>query len=112
MDLSLLHIGVILICIIDSVDPNQMLESKCSNIDEIDAMASSIRAKYQQLKMMKARDYKSSSFKKSSGLFETAQELKIEQEIFELGKVLKRKLKSILSEDQMKYLKYKLLFLK
>ena len=53
---------------------------------------------------MKARDYKRSSFKKSSGLFETAQELKIEQEIYELGKVLNRKLKNIINENQMKNL--------
>ena len=104
MDLSLWHIGVIFICIIDNVEPNQMLKSKRSNIDEIDAMASTIRAKFQQLKMMKARDYKRSSFKKSSGLFETAQELKIEQEIYELGKVLNRKLKNIINENQMKNL--------
>ena len=106
MDLSVLHIGVIVIFIIENVESNQMLERKSSNIDEIDAMASTIRAKYQQLKMMKARDYKRNSFKKSSGLFETAQELEIEQEIFELGKVLKRKLKNILNEDQMKNLMF------
>ena len=97
MDLSLWHIGVIFICIIDNVEPNQMLKSKRSNIDEIDAMASTIRAKFQQLKMMKARDNKNSSSDKRSELFETVQELEVEQEIFQLGKVLKRKLKNILN---------------
>ena len=57
---------------------------------------------------MKARDYKRSSFKKSSGLFETAQELKIEQEIYELGKVLNR---NLLCSDYvlMRYISQKLL---
>ena len=55
--------------------------------------------------MMKARDNKNSSSDKRSELFETVQELEIEQEIFQLGKVLKRKLKNILNGDQIEYSK-------
>ena len=106
MDLSLLHIGVILICIIDNVESSPMPEVNINNIEDIDTIVSSIRAKYQQLKMMKARDNKNSSSNKRSDLFKTVQELEIEQEIFQLGKVLKRKLKNILNEDQIEYLKF------
>ena len=106
MELSLLHIGVIVICIIDNVKSSPITEGNINNIEEIDAIVSSIRAKYQQLKMMKARNNKNSSSNKRSDLSKIVQELEIEQEIFQLGKVLKRKLENILNEDQIKYLKF------
>ena len=106
MELSLLHIGVIVICIIDNVKSSPITEGNINYIEEIDAIVSSIRAKYQQLKMMKARNNKNSSSNKRSDLSKIVQELEIEQEIFQLGKVLKRKLENILNEDKIKYLKF------
>ena len=99
--------GVILLLTASNGEGSKTQESSNSIEDEIGAMVSKMIAMSQELRMLKAREEsKKMSANKSLSLLFMAKEVKIARTILELGKTLKEKLKTVLSEDQITELNF------
>ena len=103
----LLISGVILLLTASNGEGSKTQESANSIEDEIGTMANKMIAMSQELKMLKLREEnKNMPANMSPSLLFMAEKVKIAQTILELGKTLKEKLKTVLSENQIKELNF------
>ena len=102
--------GFILFLTASNGEANQPQEKTNSTEGEIDEMVRQLIAMTQELRLLKAEEHGNVAYNEnedissqnSPSLLVMAKEIKVEQKILELGEKLKKHLKTVLSENEMK----------